>query len=313
MSSTCCIGGTSCVSSRSMSAVGSGVGGVAGRTLRRAATCAVSMNSGNSTSKRTYRLPLTKGRPCTGMPSSAIDWNVSGLMTSPAGVVTDMTRPSRCLKWKLHPHRASARLIFLVMRRSMPTRLNVLCSRGCTCRITSPGARPGSEQPASPRSRILAPCFMPCSTCTSNVFFSDTRHLPLQLVHWSPAGVPNPLPWHEEQRAWICCIMPGPSGRMCTWTPVPWHVVHSYFLPDLDPVPLHGSQGRLRDSDSFLVVPLYNSSSVTTSLCVTSSLLRSRGRPRPPPPVKRSKMSDMPPLGPPLPMPSFRASSPYWS
>ena len=72
------------------------------------------------------------------------------------------------------------------MTRSILTRLNVACSLGLISSTTSPGASPGSEQPASPLRVILEPAFMPCSTCTSNVFFSLTRHLPEQLPQVSP-------------------------------------------------------------------------------------------------------------------------------
>jgi hypothetical protein len=88
--------------------------------------------------------------------------------------------------------------------------------------------------------------------CTSNVFFSGSRHLPLQSEHVSEAGVELPLPWHELQRDVICCTMPGPMGRSCTCVPVPRHTPHSYFLPLLVPTPLHVVHGRLRCSDSFL-------------------------------------------------------------
>ncbi len=54
-------------------------------------------------------------------------------------------------------------------------------------KTTSPGNCPGSEHPASPRSTILCPFFMPISTFTSKVFFSATRHFPLHLGHLSPA------------------------------------------------------------------------------------------------------------------------------
>ena len=43
----------------------------------------------------------------------------------------------------------------------MLTLLKSECSLGLTIRITSPAARPGSEQPASPRSVILEPAFIP--------------------------------------------------------------------------------------------------------------------------------------------------------
>jgi hypothetical protein len=46
--------------------------------------------------------------------------------------------------------------------------------------------------------------------------------------------------------------MPGPMGRIMTWTPVPWQVPHSSRLPLLLPVPLHLPQGSLRERDSFL-------------------------------------------------------------
>jgi hypothetical protein len=65
--------------------------------------------------------------------------------------------------------------------------VNVSCSFCCSTRTTSPGCRPGSVQPASPRSTILLFCFMPGSMPTSKVFFSETRQLPLQLVQRSPA------------------------------------------------------------------------------------------------------------------------------
>lgn len=62
------------------------------------------------------------------------------------------TRPSSCLTVKTVPVSASTSEIFFSMMRSTLTRLNTSCSFCTTTRMMSPGASPGSEQPASPRS-----------------------------------------------------------------------------------------------------------------------------------------------------------------
>ena len=47
--------------------------------------------------------------------------------------------------------------------------------------------------------------------------------LPVHSGHVSWGGVALPVWLHREQGCWICCIMPGPSGRIMTCTPLPWH------------------------------------------------------------------------------------------
>mmetsp|Transcript_31222 Transcript_31222/g.79606 ORF Transcript_31222/g.79606 Transcript_31222/m.79606 type:complete len:218 (+) Transcript_31222:633-1286(+) len=189
MSSTVVMRCTSSWSSVSMAYPFSCASDCAGSARCSAGTIPGSMVSGNTTTKCTYMLPFWKGRPSMGIPSSAMHLKVSGLMTSPGGVVSLRMRPSRCLMCTVAPHSASVNVIFFSMIRSMLTRLNVSCSFCWMTSTTSPGRSPGSLHPASPRSTILEPCFMPAAMCTSLVFFSLTRHLPLQLPHWSLAGV----------------------------------------------------------------------------------------------------------------------------
>ena len=59
------------------------------------------------------------------------------------------------------------------------------------------------------------------SMWTSNTFFSATRQVPSQAVQRSAAGVLYPVAEHWRQGCWICCIMPGPSGRsiVCRYPP----------------------------------------------------------------------------------------------
>ena len=116
------------------------------------------------------------------------------------------------------------------------------------------------------------------------------------------------------------------------------HTSHWYLRPDFVPTPLHVEhwaflcsdsflqsvngkrgydwlavlslvKGRQASGRSYLVAPLYMSSSETFSLCMTFSPRRSLGRARPPPP-NISKMLSIP-LGAPPPTPSLIASSPY--
>ncbi len=49
------------------------------------------------------------------------------------------------------------------------------------------------------------------------------RTLPLQEAHRSCGGGAKPVCRQLLQGCWICCIMPGPSGRIMTCMPVPWH------------------------------------------------------------------------------------------
>ena len=48
--------------------------------------------------------------------------------------------------------------------------------------------------------------------------------MPAHSAQVSCGGVEVPVWLHLEQGCWICCIMPGPSGRIITCTPLPWHV-----------------------------------------------------------------------------------------
>lgn len=45
---------------------------------------------------------------------------------------------------------------------------------------------------------------------------------PEQDGHWSLGGTEYPVCPHFWQGCWICCIMPGPRGRIMTWMPDPW-------------------------------------------------------------------------------------------
>ena len=49
------------------------------------------------------------------------------------------------------------------------------------------------------------------------------RTLPLHAGHRSCGGGAKPVCRQLLHGCWICCIMPGPSGRIITCTPVPWH------------------------------------------------------------------------------------------
>lgn len=76
-----------------------------------------------------------------------------------------------------------------------------------------------------------------CTLCTTQ--FLEQRHkdagvsrtLPEQSGQVSCAGVAWPVWLHREQGCWICCIMPGPSGRIMTCTPLPWHACTSSAFP----------------------------------------------------------------------------------
>ena len=79
--------------------------------------------------------------------------------------------PSCSSRWQ----QAHVRRTFSMMR-SWCTRLKTGCGFISRTNTTSPGSTLGSlPWPASPRSTILALCVCPCSMCTSNTFFSETR------------------------------------------------------------------------------------------------------------------------------------------
>lgn len=97
------------------------------------------------TSNLMYRLPLRKGRVCTGMPSSGTTMKLRGLMTSPLGLAMRSSRPSRCLIVNEQPQSASRRLTAFSMTRSagLGSRTNVSWSRCCRMSTTSPACAAG--------------------------------------------------------------------------------------------------------------------------------------------------------------------------
>mmetsp|Transcript_1205 Transcript_1205/g.4273 ORF Transcript_1205/g.4273 Transcript_1205/m.4273 type:complete len:248 (-) Transcript_1205:458-1201(-) len=247
------------------------------------------------------------------MPSSLMALKSPGLTMLPGSDLIDSRRPSRCLMVKLKPQRASTRLMSLSQKRSSRFRRNTACSRCCTCRTMSPGSVSGASS-ASPRMTIFSPCCVPFEMCTSSIFFSCTTLFPRHSSHRSASSIACPVPRHCGHTVCICCNMPGPSWRTVIFMPAPpqdWQVM---LAPLLEPVPLQLRQSTFLDMLSFLVVPLYRSSSVTFIGWLTSSPRRGPRRPRllrPAPPKNDSKMSNGFAPGPPR--PSLSASSPYSS
>mmetsp|Transcript_35729 Transcript_35729/g.91208 ORF Transcript_35729/g.91208 Transcript_35729/m.91208 type:complete len:364 (-) Transcript_35729:221-1312(-) len=286
----------------------------AGSTAASCSHMDASSWSGNLTSNRTYKLPLRKGCEWCGMPSSSTHTQSSCFTTSPGLFSIISLRPSSCVNTILLPHSASTSGSWCVRNRSWPTRLKESCSFWSSWNTTLPGSWLGSlPTPASPRSTMRCPFFMPFSMLTSNTCFSLFSPLERQSPHWSPAATLRPEPLHLRHGCWTCCIMPGPRGRSRTSLPLPRHCAQVAGVPDLEPLPAHVAHLMLRDRLSLRVPPLYISSRVTLRRCWTSSALRSRERP--PPPPNMSKMSAIPPPPPPprSAMPSLMASSPYSS
>merc|ERR1719172_259299 len=62
----------------------------------------------------------------------------------------------------------------------MAFRWNCACSCCTSTNTRSPGSTPGCCTPASPRSVIFCPCFIPGSTFTSKTFRSGTTFFPWQ-------------------------------------------------------------------------------------------------------------------------------------
>mmetsp|Transcript_13326 Transcript_13326/g.55827 ORF Transcript_13326/g.55827 Transcript_13326/m.55827 type:complete len:318 (+) Transcript_13326:838-1791(+) len=278
----------------------------------------MSPSSGNVTLNLTYRLPLSKGRPWTGMPSSLIFLTSPGRMISPGCVLTSSVRPSRCLMVPVYPVSASTSVISFSTMRSLPLRVKVLCSFCCSTNTMSPGTVSGASS-ASPRKTIFCPCRMPFSTKTSRILRCCTTLLPLHSSQRSPGAKTWPEPLHSEHTTCTCWIMPGPICLICIRAPAPPQARQVVVRPLFEPVPLHFGQIRFLLRESFFLAPLYRSSSVIFSWWTTSSPRRSlRPRELPPippipPPNICSKMSNGLPPPPPGPMPSLRASSPYSS
>mmetsp|Transcript_3399 Transcript_3399/g.11133 ORF Transcript_3399/g.11133 Transcript_3399/m.11133 type:complete len:245 (+) Transcript_3399:343-1077(+) len=244
---------------------------------------------------------------------------MSGLTTSPGSLEMTSVRPSRCFTANLNPHSASTRVMSFLMKRSSPLRLKVSCGFSWITNTMSPGTMSGASSP-SPWNVIFWLLAIPFSTTSSITFFSCTTWFARHCVHLSLALTPLPLPLQSPHTDCICWTMPGPIWRSWIFTPWPWQPWHSIFFPLLEPVPLHLEHSTFLERLSFLVTPLYRSSSDTFIAWTTSSPLRCLWRPPPrpppipPPPKKDSKMSKgLPPPPPPPPPPSLRASSPYWS
>mmetsp|Transcript_16754 Transcript_16754/g.41998 ORF Transcript_16754/g.41998 Transcript_16754/m.41998 type:complete len:290 (-) Transcript_16754:357-1226(-) len=197
-------------SSRSPTSVSmSSVAGSALRICASAGSGSVWL-SGNLTTNSTYRLPLMMGLERSGMPSSSMQRNSPGLMTSPGAVRTTSTRWSRCVMVTAAPHSASRREISFLQNRSCALRMNTGCfSFCCATKTTSPGSMPGFSS-ALPLNTIFSPSAMPGSTCTSITSRSRTTLSPLQLGQRSLSLMASPVPWHRWHALCICCTMPGP-------------------------------------------------------------------------------------------------------
>mmetsp|Transcript_61371 Transcript_61371/g.101411 ORF Transcript_61371/g.101411 Transcript_61371/m.101411 type:complete len:207 (-) Transcript_61371:398-1018(-) len=201
-----------------------------------------------------FRLPLSKGLRCRGMPSPGMLFTAPGLQTSPGWDFTSSVRPSRCFRGKENPHSASLRLMVFSMERSMPFRLKRSCFCSCNTMYTSPGLMSGCWSPSS-ENLIFSPLAMPLSMWTSMVRFSVVTRSPEHLVHRSPAFTDRPSPRQALQGTCICCTM-GPICRTITCTPEPRQSEQVVDCPDLEPEPLHCPQSTCLVHVCFSVLPL---------------------------------------------------------
>lgn len=167
------------------------------------------------------------------------------------------------------------------MKRWLSLRLKRSCGFSSMTMTTSPGVTPGAWS-LSPRKVIVWPPFMPLSMCTSSIFFSETTFLPLHVLQRSLLLMISPVPEHSSHACWICWII-GPIWRIMMRMPRPLQEAHSRTAPSLPPLPLHFAQMTLRVSASFVILPLYRSSSETVTRCTRSFVLRGPcGLPPPP-------------------------------
>mmetsp|Transcript_48364 Transcript_48364/g.121750 ORF Transcript_48364/g.121750 Transcript_48364/m.121750 type:complete len:273 (-) Transcript_48364:499-1317(-) len=253
----------------------------AGKVALRVAIWASVSAFGKTTRKRKNKSPFRNAFSCLGMPSHSTFFTHPLVMMSPGDTCSDSLRPSRWAMSMVAPHRASASVTSTEAIRSHPLRSKRACFCSASTTTTSPSTCSGCWWP-SPSNTIFSLSCMPARTSTSISFLSCCMSSPLHSWHLSLLSTKMPVPSQRLQGTWLCSMKPRPRDLTTIFQPDPWQPLHSRLqLAERTPVPEHVLHTRSRSTTTFRRLPMYSSSSVTSSVTLMEGHFGGPRGPRP--------------------------------